>query len=123
MKIVEKPPRNSAIFNGRRLRRRPRPKLGCGAKEREREYHSYHKMLSFILPLRLTPYVDEITEDHHCKFRRNRSNTDQIFCILEMLEKKWEYNGILHQLFIDFKKAYDAGEKHCTRFSLNLMYL
>jgi hypothetical protein len=36
-KIVEKPPRNSAIFNGRRLRKRPRPKLGCGAKERERE--------------------------------------------------------------------------------------
>jgi hypothetical protein len=35
-KIVEKPPRNSAIFNGRRLRRRPRPKLGCRAKERER---------------------------------------------------------------------------------------
>jgi hypothetical protein len=34
--VVEKPPRNSAIFNGRRLRRRPRPKLGCGAKERER---------------------------------------------------------------------------------------
>jgi hypothetical protein len=36
-KIVEKPPRNSAIFNGRRLRRGPRPKLGCGAKERESE--------------------------------------------------------------------------------------
>jgi hypothetical protein len=34
-KIVEKPPRNSAIFNGRRLRRKPRPKLSCGAKERE----------------------------------------------------------------------------------------
>jgi hypothetical protein len=36
-KIVEKPPRNSAIFNGRRLRTRPRPKPGCGAKKRERE--------------------------------------------------------------------------------------
>jgi hypothetical protein len=36
-KIVEKPPRNSSIFNGRRLRRRPRPKLGCGAKEEEEE--------------------------------------------------------------------------------------
>jgi hypothetical protein len=35
-KIVEKPPRNSVIFNGRRLQRRPRPKLGCGARERER---------------------------------------------------------------------------------------
>jgi hypothetical protein len=32
---MEKPPRNSAIFNGRRLRRRPRPKVGCGAEEEE----------------------------------------------------------------------------------------
>jgi hypothetical protein len=24
------------------------------------------------------------------------------------LEKKWEYNGTVHQLFIDFKKAYGA---------------
>jgi len=24
------------------------------------------------------------------------------------LEKKWEYNEALHQLFIDFKKAYDS---------------
>jgi hypothetical protein len=36
-KIVEKPARNSAIFNGRRLQRRPRPKLGCGAKGEEEE--------------------------------------------------------------------------------------
>jgi hypothetical protein len=25
-----------------------------------------------------------------------------------MLEKKWEYNGTVHQLFTDFKKAYDS---------------
>jgi len=25
-----------------------------------------------------------------------------------MLEKKWESNGIVHQLFIDFEKAYDS---------------
>jgi hypothetical protein len=31
---------------------------------------------------------------------------DQIFCIREILEKKWECNGTVHQLFIDFKKAY-----------------
>jgi len=24
------------------------------------------------------------------------------------LEKKWEHNGTVHQLFIDFKKAYDS---------------
>jgi hypothetical protein len=36
------------------------------------------------------------------------STTDQIFCILLILEKKWEYNGTVHQLFVDFKKAYDS---------------
>jgi hypothetical protein len=25
-----------------------------------------------------------------------------------MVEKNWEYNGTVHQLFIDFKKAYDS---------------
>jgi hypothetical protein len=34
--------------------------------------------------------------------------TDQIFYIWQILEKKWEYNGTVHQLFIDFKKAYDS---------------
>jgi sorting nexin-29 len=34
--------------------------------------------------------------------------TDEIFCIWQTLEKKWEYNGTVYQLFIDFKKAYDS---------------
>jgi hypothetical protein len=34
--------------------------------------------------------------------------TDQIFYICKILEKKWEYNGTVHQLFIDFKKDYDS---------------
>ena len=33
---------------------------------------------------------------------------DYIFCIRQVLEKKWEYNEEVHQLFIDFKKAYDS---------------
>jgi hypothetical protein len=31
-----------------------------------------------------------------------------IFCIHQILEKKWEYNEDVYQLFIDFHKAYDA---------------
>jgi len=31
-----------------------------------------------------------------------------IFCIREILEKKWEYNEAVHQLFIGFKKACDS---------------
>jgi hypothetical protein len=33
---------------------------------------------------------------------------DQIFYIRQILQKEWEYNGMVHQLFIDFKKAYDS---------------
>jgi hypothetical protein len=67
-----------------------------------------YKILSNILLARLTPYADEIMGDHHCGFRPNRSTTDQIFYIRQILEKKWEYNGTVHQLVIDFKKAYDS---------------
>ncbi|KAJ4445892.1 hypothetical protein ANN_12578 [Periplaneta americana] len=60
---------------------------------------------------RLTPYVDEIIGDHQCGFRRNRSTIDQIFCIRQILEKKWENKGTVHQLFIDLKNAYDSVKR------------
>jgi hypothetical protein len=67
-----------------------------------------YKILSNILIARLMPCADEIIGDHQCGFRHNRSVTDQIFCIQQILEKKLEYNGTTHQLFIELKKAYDA---------------
>jgi hypothetical protein len=50
----------------------------------------------------------EINEHHQCGFRRNRSITDHIFCIRQILEKKHEYNEAVHRLVIEFKKAYDS---------------
>jgi hypothetical protein len=70
-----------------------------------------YKILSIILLARLTPYANEIIGDHQCGFRRNRSTADQIFCIRQILQKKWEYNGTVHQLFIDFKKACDSVKR------------
>jgi hypothetical protein len=67
-----------------------------------------YKMLSNILLARLIPYADEIIGDHQCGFQCKRSMTDQIFYIRQILEKKWEYNGTVHELFIDVKKAYDS---------------
>jgi len=82
-----------------------------------------YKSLTNILVSRLTPNGDEITGDQF-EFRRNRSTTDLIICICQILEeKKWEYNGKVHLLFVDFEKAYDSGEKYCTILSLNLVYL
>jgi hypothetical protein len=77
-----------------------------------------YKILSNILLARLTPYADEIVRDHQCVFRRNRSTTDQIFYIRQILDKKWEYNGTVHQLFIDFKKAYDSVGREVLYSSL-----
>jgi hypothetical protein len=65
-------------------------------------------MLSNILLSRLIPYEEEIIWDHQCGFQSTRSTPDHIFCIRQILEKKWEYNEAVHQLFIDFKKAYDS---------------
>jgi len=70
-----------------------------------------YKILSNILLSRLTPYVNEITGDHQCGFQCNRSTTDQIFCICQILEKKWEFSETVHQLFINFEKAYDSVMK------------
>jgi len=67
-----------------------------------------YTILSSILLSRLTPYAEEIIRDHHCGFRRNRSTTDNIFCIRQILENEWEYNETVHQLFINVKKAYDS---------------
>jgi len=47
-----------------------------------------YKILSNILLSRLIPYAKEIIGDHQCGFRCNRSTTDHIFCIRQMLEKE-----------------------------------
>ena len=67
-----------------------------------------YKILSYILLSRLIPYAKEIIGDHQRGFRRNRLTIDHIFCIPQILEEKWEYSEPVHQLFIDFKKAYDS---------------
>jgi hypothetical protein len=41
-------------------------------------------------------------------FQHNRSNTNHIFRIRQILEKKLDCNEAVHQLFIDFEKAYDS---------------
>jgi hypothetical protein len=54
--------------------------------------------------------MDEVIGDHQCGFGHNRSTTDQISCICQILEKKSEYETV-HQLFIDFKKANSSVRK------------
>jgi hypothetical protein len=57
---------------------------------------------------RLTPYTEEITEDPQCGFRRNRSTSDHIVYIRQILGKKWEFNEAVRQLFVEFENVYDS---------------
>jgi len=53
-----------------------------------------------------------------CGFRRNRSTTDHIFCIRQILEKKWEHDEAVDQIFIDFKEAYDSVRREALYINL-----
>ena len=57
-----------------------------------------YQRLSKIVLSQLTPYAEEIIGDHQCSFRCNRSITGHVFCIRQILDKKWEYNEAVHQL-------------------------
>jgi hypothetical protein len=48
------------------------------------------------------------------------SATDRVFCIHQILEKKWEFNEAVHRLFIDFTKACDSV-RSCIIFLLSLV--
>jgi hypothetical protein len=41
--------------------------------------------------------------------------TDHMYCIRQILEKRWEYNEVRHRLFIDIKKT-------CNSVSREVLY-
>jgi hypothetical protein len=45
--------------------------------------------------------MDEITWDHQFGIRK-----DQIFCIPQILDTKWQYNETVHQLLIDVRMKF-----------------
>ena len=67
-----------------------------------------YKVLSGNLYNRLAEYAEKIPGDYHCGFRANRSTIDNIFAIRQTQEKAYEYYIHLHNLYIDFKQAFDS---------------
>ncbi len=70
-----------------------------------------YKVLANVIQARLTPFAEDILGDYQGGFRRNRSTSDQMFTVRQMMEKMWEHGQVMHQLFEDFKKAYDFIKK------------
>jgi hypothetical protein len=53
-------------------------------------------------------YMEDIVGNYQAGFRRNKSTTDQIFAMKQILEKCYEYDLDIHCIFIDFKQAFDS---------------
>jgi hypothetical protein len=64
------------------------------------------KILSNILLARLTLYANETTGDHKCGFKCNRSTTDQIFFIQQILETGLIQGDALSPLLFNFALEY-----------------
>ena len=67
-----------------------------------------HTILSSFFLSKLIPDTEEIIGDHQCGLQCTRLSTGHVFYIHQILEKKWEYNEVVNQLYIDLKKAYDS---------------
>jgi len=67
-----------------------------------------YKIFTNLLAKNIEPYVEEILGGYQGGFRKGRSTTDQIFCLRMILEKTYEHKVDIHQLYIDYKQAYDT---------------
>jgi hypothetical protein len=67
-----------------------------------------YKVFTNITRRRLEPYVEIIVVEYQGDFRAGRSTIDQFFTVKQILEKCWEYNIKVYQLYVDFKQTYDG---------------
>lgn len=67
-----------------------------------------YKVLAHFLRQRLQVFAERGMGNYQAGFRPGRSTTGQIFGLRQLMEKAYEYGIDLHNIFIDFKKAYDS---------------
>ena len=65
------------------------------------------KVLLKIIQRRIQPRIEEVLNESQAGFRRDRSTTEQITNITNIIEKIRDSRGYVFHNFIDFKKAFD----------------
>ena len=67
-----------------------------------------YKILAKVINAKLKPYAEKAIGEYQCGFRSGRAPTDQMFALRLIMEKCYEFNVTVHQLYIDFQAAYDS---------------
>jgi len=71
-----------------------------------------YKIFAIILNLRLVDIIETELGDYQSGFRPNRSTTDNIFMIKQIIENCYEYNIDIHNIFIDYTHAFDSIKRN-----------
>lgn len=70
-----------------------------------------YKIFTTSIKNKLEPISERLLGEYQAGFRRERSTTDQLFTLKQLLEKCWERNVNIYQIFVDFKQAYDSIQR------------
>lgn len=71
---------------------------------------------------RLKPIAETVLGHYQCGFRPGRSVDQIFFGVRQAMEKMWETDQQMFQLFIDFRQAYDSLNRHPHDDSLNFFF-
>ena len=67
-----------------------------------------YKIFTCLIYNRLVKYSELTLGEYQAGFRPSRATVDQIHVVRQILEKCYEFGIELHNIFIDFKQAFDT---------------
>ena len=65
-----------------------------------------YRILTSIINERVKTVTGRIIGEYQCGFQQNKTTTDQLFIIRQIMEKNWLHGLELHMLSVDFKQAF-----------------
>jgi len=86
-------------------------KLECKNYRKIPLLNTTYKVFRTILRNKLELLAENIIGEYQAGFRPGRSATDQLCAVKQVLEKCWEYDIDVYQLYVDFRKAYDSIDR------------
>lgn len=79
------------------------------------------KVVGRLVQNRLQALAEDELPESQCGFRRGRSCNDQIFSVLQLIEKQYEHRTSGFIVFIDLKKAYDSVPREALWRALRVL--